>query len=344
VGFQHESTLAGYAREAVDLKIRMTEYFSTSGFADYARNLLTVQFSDDNTPGLRFTDRAIAQISHYGSTTWQLGEPYVLAPAMTAVIAAAANTLDLTGDVLTEEIAPTDTGVLFLPEPIYQRHDDGTIHSVGAITWTRAAPIGNGPPVWRIAAWADLNDPHDPTLAAVRQRVAQQPALATALSPYLFLDLDQLPIGAPVPGVAWSDTPEPEQDWQNAPDGRYVIETTSTPTKVCVRIAYAFWRISAQPLASLAQPPLERPARRRANRASIVHNTRVVMLRRTSQAADRGDGDAKWHYRVRFAVRGHWRRLHDKDGRPYRIWINAYIKGPDGAPLLHGEKVAVLAR
>ena len=27
-----------------------------------------------------------------------------------------------------------------------------------------------------------------------------------------------------------------------------------------------------------------------------------------------------------------------------KIWINAHIKGPDGAPLLHGEKVAVLAR
>ena len=47
---------------------------------------------------------------------------------------------------------------------------------------------------------------------------------------------------------------------------------------------------------------------------------------------------------MRFAVRGHWRRLHDKDGRLYRVWIHAFIKGPDGAPLLHGEKVAVLAR
>ncbi|MFY1674021.1 hypothetical protein ACN27G_29390 [Plantactinospora sp. WMMB334] len=27
-----------------------------------------------------------------------------------------------------------------------------------------------------------------------------------------------------------------------------------------------------------------------------------------------------------------------------RIWIHAHIKGPDDAPLLHGEKVAVLAR
>lgn len=43
-------------------------------------------------------------------------------------------------------------------------------------------------------------------------------------------------------------------------------------------------------------------------------------------------------------VRGHWRRLVDKQGQPYRTWVNGHIKGPTGAPLLHGEKVAVLAR
>jgi len=36
--------------------------------------------------------------------------------------------------------------------------------------------------------------------------------------------------------------------------------------------------------------------------------------------------------------------MYDRDGNSYRIWIHAYIKGPDDAPLLHGEKVAVLAR
>ena len=68
------------------------------------------------------------------------------------------------------------------------------------------------------------------------------------------------------------------------------------------------------------------------------------MLRRTSPVAEPTDGEPKWHYRVRFIVRGHWRRLTDRDGNPYRIWIHAHIKGPDGAPLLHGEKISVLAR
>jgi hypothetical protein len=44
------------------------------------------------------------------------------------------------------------------------------------------------------------------------------------------------------------------------------------------------------------------------------------------------------------AVRGHWRRRHDNDGQPYRIRVNVYMRGPDGAPPLTGEKVAILAR
>jgi hypothetical protein len=77
-----------------------------------------------------------------------------------------------------------------------------------------------------------------------------------------------------------------------------------------------------------------------------VHGTRIVMLRRLNTTdLDAGtSGDARWHYTVRFVVRGHWRQLRDRDGNPYRIWVHAHIKGPDGAPLLGGEKVAILAR
>lgn len=132
-------------------------------------------------------------------------------------------------------------------------------------------------------------------------------------------------------------------EWRSAPDGRHVIADAAANMDVVSAIAYAFWRIQAQPLAVAAKPPLDRATRRRAHRAAITHDTRIVMLRRIA-AADRGDGEATWHYRVRFYVRGHWRRLVDKHGTPYRVWINGYIKGPDGAPLLHGEKVAVLAR
>jgi hypothetical protein len=346
VGFQHESTLAGYARAAVDLKIRMTEYTATAAFTDYVRTWLQVHFGDGAaTATVPMTDHTVHDFARYASFVWRHGESYVVAPAMTAIVAAAASCLDLTGEVLADDAAPADAGVVFFPEPVYQRDPDGRIHSIGAITWSRAIPVpaaGSATPSWIVAGWADLGDPHDPASAELRADIARLPHLTGRFGPYMLVDIDRLPIGEPVHGVTWHPD-DGDREWHTAPNGRYVIDTTATNTLVASRLAYAFWRIQAQPLAAVAAPPLDRHARRRADRASIEHGTRVVMLRRATTSADR-DGDAKWHYRVRFAVRGHWRRLHDRDGRPYRIWINAYIKGPDGAPLLHGETVSVLAR
>jgi len=167
----------------------------------------------------------------------------------------------------------------------------------------------------------------------VRADIGGDPRLAARFGPYVLVDLDVVPIGDPLPERAWhGDDGSDGAEWHSAPDGRYVIDLSDAHCPPCTALAYAFWRISTQPLATVARPPLDRPARRRAARARIVHDTRVVMLRRTQPLTEPADGEAKWHYRVRFIVRGHWRRLTDTHGRPYRIWINAYIKGPDGAP------------
>jgi len=347
LSFHTETTLVGYARAAVDLKIRMDEYARCPWLVEYLRGWLPARFTDyadhdtdgDDEAGQRpAAEAVIADLGRYVATVWRHGEAYVVAPAMTAIVAAAAQALDLTGEILTADAAPTDTGVLLLPEPVYQRDPTGRLHCLGAVTWHRYPPttaIARSTPSWVVAGWADLNDPHDPQSAAVRADIAADPRLRTRFGPYVLVDLDVVPIGDPLPARAWAGshgTDGVDTDWQCAPDGRYVIDAGDAHCPPCTALAYAFWRISAQPLATAARPPLDRPARRRAARASIVHDTRVVMLRRTSPVAERGDGPAKWHYRVRFAVRGHWRRLHDKDGRLYRVWIHAFIKGPRRRP------------
>jgi hypothetical protein len=68
------------------------------------------------------------------------------------------------------------------------------------------------------------------------------------------------------------------------------------------------------------------------------------MLRRTHPVGESGGGEPRWRYQVRFFVRSHSRHYVSKDGRAYKVWIHTYIKGPDGAPLIHGEKVNILAR
>jgi hypothetical protein len=341
-----ETTLAGYARAAVDLRTRMIDYHRGPLAEAYLHPFLDehINAHPEATEPVAVTDDVVRAMHRITASPWQVGEPFVCAPAMTAIVAAAAEALDLTGEVLDDDAAPCDSGVLLLPEPIYHRLPGGAVSSIGAITWARTTSTGTGRSCWFIAGWAERDDPDDPAAAERRRLLAGRPDLAAQFGPYVLTDLAEIPIGRPVDPRA--DLPvvnDADRDWQAAPDGRYCLDETTVRTGACAAIAYAFWRIQAQPLATVAAPPVDRPARRRAARAGIRHDTRVVMLRRTSGQGEPG-GEAKWHYRVRFMVRGHWRRLTTSDGRRYRIWIHAHIKGPDGAPLLHGEKVAILAR
>ena len=47
---------------------------------------------------------------------------------------------------------------------------------------------------------------------------------------------------------------------------------------------------------------------------------------------------------TRWVVRGHWRRIEDKDGRARAVWVNAHIKGPDGLPLKNPQKLFAVVK
>ncbi|GAA3302440.1 hypothetical protein Dvina_51600 [Dactylosporangium vinaceum] len=348
MSFHHVNTLTDYARTAVDLRIRMTEAAGGKVDRAYLQELFAGRFAAADAPGSDDPQAAVASVvdavARGAKAAWSVGESFVLAPAMTAVVAAAGEALDLTGDLLTAESAPCDHGVLFLPEPIYHRRPTGVVAAIGAITWASLSTV-SGDRFWLICSYSPVDDPDDPAAAAVRRDLARNQQVRTGLGPYLLNDIAQLPVARPVPAPPdTAPVDEHDLDWQSTPEGRYVITDDGRRTDVVASVLYAFWRIQAQPITVAPKTPADRPARRRAMRASIVHETRVVMLRRTSPTVAPADGEAKWHYRVRFFVRGHWRRLIDKQGQPYRVWVQTHIKGPDGAPLLLGEKVAVLAR
>jgi hypothetical protein len=344
MSFRTESTLAGYARAAVDLKARMTDYTRGLFARQYLQAFLETRHTSPAGTGA-VPSTVLATFDQLTHLPWKAGDPYVLAPAMTAIVAAAAEALDLTGEVVPDDIAPSDGGVLFLPEPIYHRGLRGEVTSIGAVTWARFRNTDTGRSGWCLSGWADRDDPLDPAAARRRRELADVPGLAAGFGPYVLNAVAELPIGTPVaarPEVPVLD--DADIDWEPAPDGRFCLDETVVRLNAVVAIVYAFWLIQAQPVATVAAPPLDRAARRRAHRAGVTGDARVVMLRRTRPAADRADGEPKWHYRVRFFVRGHWRRLTTPDGQTRRIWIHTHIKGPDGAPLLRGEKVAVLAR
>lgn len=109
-------------------------------------------------------------------------------------------------------------------------------------------------------------------------------------------------------------------------------------------LLFAAFRLAGQ--GNLAEQSTERPPRperRRAERAGLPErDVRVVRLRRGVSGGG-GDGSGR-EYRHRWVVRGHWRQQPWGPGRAFRrpVYVLPHVKGPEGAPLLGGERVTVV--
>jgi len=99
------------------------------------------------------------------------------------------------------------------------------------------------------------------------------------------------------------------------------------------------WLLMRQPLASVSEVEVDRAARKRLRRAGQEPKpVRVVELRRPKSSGEHGDGNRD--YQHQWIVRGHWRQQwHPKREVHRPVWIAPHIKGPEGAPLIGGEKV-----
>lgn len=112
------------------------------------------------------------------------------------------------------------------------------------------------------------------------------------------------------------------------------------------------WFLMAQPgVAAITEQQPERKERQRASRAGrTAPMVRIVDLRRQKARAATGDSEpgTTFHYSVRFLVGGDtggfWRdQAHGpKRGLRKRIWIEPFMKGPDGAPLKVVDKPATV--
>jgi hypothetical protein len=107
-----------------------------------------------------------------------------------------------------------------------------------------------------------------------------------------------------------------------------------------LRHLLATWHMQRQRLAGSHLERPDRAARRRLQRAGRTDDpaVRVIDLRAPAVSSGSGANDREYHHR--WIVKGHWRQQwypSIEDHRP--VWISPHVKGPDGAPLLTGEKV-----
>lgn len=99
------------------------------------------------------------------------------------------------------------------------------------------------------------------------------------------------------------------------------------------------WTLMQQPITRSTPTPCDRSTRRRLERENIKADpVRVITLRRTRPADEHTNADRDYHHQ--WIVRGHWRQQWYPSREVHRpIWIAPHVKGPEGAPLLGGEKV-----
>jgi hypothetical protein len=115
------------------------------------------------------------------------------------------------------------------------------------------------------------------------------------------------------------------------------------------RTILATWLLMGQTLVRSEQLTAPRAARRRIARQdpTLDPAVRYIDLRRArTEPADRTDDTAPGRrYRHRWIVRGHWRNQYYPSRGDHRpIWIDPHLAGPEGKPLLGGERVNVLRR
>lgn len=167
-----------------------------------------------------------------------------------------------------------------------------------------------------------------------RQRVAR---MAAAQGKELIVE--EVPPLVPIRSIDLPVTAEP-------------VSLADAPEEAAAVIASlaASWLLMQQP--TLVERATERPdkaVRRAYGRSGRVDpEVTVVDLRRqyVPQGSDLEEEPSGRRYRHRWVVSGHWRNqavgLRQSERR--QTWIPAYVKGPDGAPLLATERVNVWRR
>lgn len=118
-----------------------------------------------------------------------------------------------------------------------------------------------------------------------------------------------------------------------------------------VQALAAAWLLMQQPqlIDRTAERPSKTVQRSYTRTGQPAPEVTVVDLRRQYVPQDRDqdtDDQPGRRYRHRWVVSGHWRNQPHGPGRELRRqqWIPAYVKGPDGAPLLATERVNVWRR
>jgi hypothetical protein len=260
---------------------------------------------------------------------------YVSAP-MTDLAVAAGNSLPEFN--LMPEDLPTPCGFMYFDKPMatvdyndYRERE--TVSDIVAVSWGPWRPwtpghLWSDGGIW-MTFWADYRGIIDN--AQARGILTHLPARFVAGVPRLCIDNEcqspftREPIATLVGGEVTAF-----EDAKGVGRWMAIIKTT--------------WLLMQQQVTDVTDAEYDRAARRRLQKQGIEPPTvRVINLRRVAHSAGTGESDRERHHT--WIVRGHWRnQWYPSRGVNRPIWIAPHLKGPEGLPLLGGEKVHAWTR
>lgn len=263
---------------------------------------------------------------------------FYVAPEMTDLaIAAGAALPEFT---LMPEDLPSSAGFIVFGKPIavvdYSEFYDGEGASpIVAASWSH---WDGGNPWWRrngggcwVTYYADVSGMVD--VAIQRGLITERDALRfrTRAGRLMIDNESQSP---------FSPNPLPIVD----SGGREVSPAESMGVFRWLAVLKTTWLLMTQPVASVTDAHYDRAARRRIQKQGKEPPVvRVINLRRQHGAGGGGASDRERHHQ--WIVRGHWRQQWYPVREVHRpVWIAPHIKGPEGLPLLGGEKVHAWVR
>ncbi|MEV7154860.1 hypothetical protein AB0N77_09575 [Streptomyces misionensis] len=251
------------------------------------------------------------------------GELFWVNSDMTELVAAASKTMP--GFTLSPADMPSPWGFMAFEKPIRVITSEltGDDIPIVAASWGPypAADFDNG------GVWASWYSDVDAVVNRKSGLPAEVKAMMQSELPTFTYDCESV---APFSDTELkSVTPSGEEPGENA---------------LGVDLLKAAWLLMAQPLAEVSEVEPDRAARKRLRRANQdPKSVRVIELRRPQRSGEAGPGIREYHHA--WVVRGHWRQQWFPKRQVHRpVWIAPHIKGPEGAPLIGGEKVYALKR
>ena len=255
---------------------------------------------------------------------------WVDAPAC-ALLADATDSYPTTVE-LSESLIPSLFGLAFLAEPIVGTDTvTGETIEVAALIW---APYivqrPNGTEAMAIAVVILARAPADLLEAALIGSNITDYVPANGL-PLVHIGGNTWELGTPIASI--SDDPR-ASFFPGTPAAAMMASNIEDR-----RLLACLWHLSRTPITQFSPARFTRPELRRAARIGQRTDVRVLSLR-PHDTTDEHDTGSR-NYRHQWIVRPHWRWQPFGPGRAQRrlILVGPYIKGPEGAPLLGGERV-----